>query len=108
MDLYDSRVEAAHLKVALEAVCPQAEVNRAQMLEVADDYLKGYEEALLYVRTLFPDLDRQHCKPYMRVKGSRLVDSTKEAHAGILKGTLGIEVGRAEESVADDVELRAE
>jgi len=72
VELCDSNVEITHLKAARSMI----EVGRAQMLEVADRYLEGYEEALLHVQTLFPSLDLQHCKPYIRVEGSRLVDPT--------------------------------
>ena len=87
----------------------KAKADMAQILEAMDNYLEGYEEALLHVHTLFPCLDLQPCKPYMRVEGNHLVDLTEEGHAtGTLRGIPRIEVGQAEEGVADDVEPRVE
>jgi len=57
------------------------------MLEVANDYLEGYEEVLLHVQTLFPGLDLQPRKPYMRVEGGQHVDPTEETRVGISRGT---------------------
>lgn len=51
--------QIAHLKAMLEVTQLKAEGDKAQMLETADDYLEGYEEALLHVQTLFPGLDLQ-------------------------------------------------
>ena len=65
-----------------------AEVGGAQMLEAANNYLEGYEEALLHVRTLFPGLDLRFCKPYTRVEGGRLVNPTKELRTVTSGGTL--------------------
>ena len=79
------------------------------MLEATDDYLEGYEEALLHIQTLFPYLDLQPCKPCMRVEGDQLVDPTEKGHAtGTSRGILEIEVGQVEEGVSNKVEPRAE
>lgn len=82
------------------------EAIRAQMLEVADEYLEGYEEALLHIYTLFPGLDLQPCKSYMRVEGGRLVDPIEEVHAGTSRGTFGVD--RAEEGATNDARPSAE
>ena len=65
----DSKVEIACLQTTLKATQSMAEAGKAQMLEAADEYLEGYVEALLHIQTLFPGLDLQPYKPYMRVEG---------------------------------------
>ena len=76
-------------------------------MKAGNGYLEGYEEARLHVRTLFPGLELEPCKAYMRVKDGRLVDPMEEARAGTSRGTLGAEANRFEEG-ANDVEPLAE
>ena len=103
-ELRDSKAEIAHLKAVLEAARLMAEFGRVQMLESVNEYLEGYKEALLHIWTLFPGIDLQPCKPYMRVEGSPLVNPIKEVRTVALGRTPKIEVNRAEESVTDDAE----
>jgi len=107
-ELRDSKVEIAHLKAGLEVAGSIAEASRPQMLEATDQYLEGYEEALLHVQTLFPSLDLQPCKPYMRVEGGRLIDPTEEARARNSRGIIRARVDQAEECVANDIESLVE
>ena len=79
-----------------------AEVIEAQMLEASDEYLEGYEEALLYIQTLLAGLDLQPYKLYMRVEGGHLVDLIEGTRARTLREIP--KVGRAGEGVADNVE----
>lgn len=93
--LHESKVEVAHLRTALGGTQSMAEAGRTLVLEAVDEYLEGYEKTLLHVQTFFPSLDLQPCKPYMRVNGGRLIDSTKRTRAKTSRETP--EVGQARE-----------
>jgi len=72
------------------------------VLEAIDEYLEGHEENLLQVRTLFPGLDLEPYKSYMRVEGGRLINPTEGTWAGTSKKIP--KMSRAGEGATDDAE----
>lgn len=99
--LHDSRVDVARLRAAHGATQLMAEAGSTLVLDATNEYLEGYEEALVHMRTLFPSLDLQPCKPHMWVEGGHLVDLTKGGQAEASREIP--KVGRAREGATDVV-----